>query len=294
VSGSGENARAQHATMRAAFAIPGDLMKPELAARFHALHADGLLRLPNAWDAGSARLAHAAGARAIATSSAAVAWAHGWPDGDLLPVELLLQTTRAIVDATELPVTIDIEGGYSDEPARVGELVSAVLEAGAVGINIEDGSKDPALLCAKIAAARAAATRAGVDLFINARIDVWLRGLAPAGERVAETLARAARYQAAGASGLFAPGVTDDNDIRALVGGTGLPVNVLAWLGLPDAGRLQALGVRRLSAGSGISEAMHGQVLALMREFVASGRIDVALGKPATYGEVQALMARRG
>ena len=269
-------------------------MKPELAARFHALHADGLLRLPNAWDAGSARLAQAAGARAIATSSAAVAWAHGWPDGDLLPVELLLQTTRAIAGATELPVTIDIEGGYSDEPARVGELVSAVLQAGAVGINIEDGSKDPALLCAKIAAARAAATRVGVDLFINARIDVWLRGLAPAGERVAETLARAARYQAAGANGLFAPGITDDGDIGKLVAGTTLPVNVLAWTGLPDAARLQTLGVRRLSAGSGISEAMHGQVLALMREFVASGRIDPSLGKPATYGEVQALMARRG
>ena len=263
-----------------------------LATRFHALHADGLLRLPNAWDAGSARLAHAAGARAIATSSAAVAWAHGWPDGDLLPVELL-QTTRAVAAATELPVTIDIEGGYSDEPARVGELVTALLEAGAVGINIEDGSKDPALLCAKIAAARAAAKTAGVDLFVNARVDVWLRALVPAGERVGETLARAARYRAAGANGLFAPGITDAGEIAALVAGTDMPVNVLAWTGLPDAGRLQALGVRRLSAGSAISEAMHGHVLAMMREFVASGRVDTASAKPATYGEVQALMARR-
>jgi 2-methylisocitrate lyase-like PEP mutase family enzyme len=271
-------------------------MKPELAtlaSRFHALHADGLLRLPNAWDAGSARLAQAAGARAIATSSAAVAWAHGWPDGDLLPVDLLLQTTRAIAGATALPVSIDIEGGYSDEPARVGELVTALLEAGAVGINIEDGSKDPALLCAKIAAARAAAASAGVDLFINARCDIWLRGLVPAGPRVAEMLARAARYRAAGASGLFAPGITDADEIGALVAGTDLPVNVLAWTGLPDAGRLQALGVRRLSAGSGISEAMHGQLLAMMREFMASGRIDPAVAKPATYGDVQALMAPR-
>ena len=271
-------------------------MKPQLAtlaSRFHALHADGLLRLPNAWDGGSARLAQAAGARAVATSSAAVAWAHGWPDGDLLPVELLLQTTRAVAGATELPVTIDIEGGYSDEPARVGELVTALLEAGAVGINIEDGSKDPALLCAKIAAARAAAKSAGVDLFINARIDVWLRGLAPAGQRAAETLARAARYRDAGANGLFAPGISDADEIAALVAGTDMPLNVLAWTGLPDAGRLQALGVRRLSAGSAISEAMHGHVLAMMREFAASGRVDTSAGKPATYGEVQALMARR-
>jgi 2-methylisocitrate lyase-like PEP mutase family enzyme len=267
-------------------------MTAALARHFHALHADGLLRLPNAWDAGSARLAQAAGARAIATSSAAVAWAHGWPDGDRLPVELLLQTTRAVVGATALPVTVDIEGGYSDEPARVGELVAEVLAAGAVGINIEDGSKDPALLCAKIAAARAAATAAGIELFINARIDVWLRGLAPSGERVAETLARAARYRAAGANGLFAPGIADAAEIAALVAGTDLPVNVLAWTGLPDANRLQALGVRRLSAGSAISEAMHAHVLAMMREFVATGRVDTGGVVPASYGELQALMAK--
>jgi len=264
-----------------------------LANRFHALHADGLLLLANAWDAGSARLAQAAGARAIATSSAAVAWAHGWPDGDRLPVELLLQTTRAVVGATDLPVTVDIEGGYADDPARVGELVAALIEAGAVGINIEDGSKDPELLCAKIAAARAAARVAGIDLYINARIDVWLRGLAAPGQRVAETLARAARYRVAGASGLFAPGVTDAGEIASLVAGTSMPVNVLAWTGLPDADRLRALGVRRLSAGSALSEAMHGFVLAMMREFVTTGRVDTGAAVASTYGEVQGLMARR-
>ena len=190
-------------------------------------------------------------------------------------------------------MTIDIEGGYSDEPARVGELAAALLAAGAVGINIEDGSKDPALLCAKIAAACAAATSAGVDLFINARIDTWLRALAPAGQRVGETLARAARYRAAGANGLFAPGVADADEIAALVAGTDMPLNVLAWTGLPDAGRLQSLGVRRFSAGSAISEAMHGHVLAMMREFVASGRIDTGGVAAATYGELQAMMAAR-
>ena len=267
-------------------------MTAVLARQFHALHADGLLLLSNAWDAGSARLAHAAGARAVATSSAAVAWAHGWPDGDRLPVELLLQTTRAICAAVPLPVTVDIEGGYSDEPARVGELAATVLAAGAVGVNLEDGGKDPALLAAKIAAARAAATAAGVDLFVNARTDVWLRGLAPPAERVAEALARAARYRAAGASGLFAPGIVDAGEIAALAAGTDLPVNVLAWTGLPDAARLAALGVRRLSAGSAISEAMHGHVLAMMREFVASGRVDTGRATASTYGQIQGLMAR--
>jgi len=174
----------------------------------------------------------------------------------------------------------------------VGELAAAVLAAGAVGVNIEDGNKDPALLCAKIAAVRAAAAAAGVDLYINARIDVWLRGLAPPPERVAATLARAARYRAAGASGLFAPGVTDPGEIAALVAGTGMPVNVLAWTGLPDAASLRSLGVRRLSAGSAISEAMHAHVLGMMREFVATGRVDTGGVAPASYGEIQALMAR--
>ncbi|HEY8973680.1 MAG TPA: isocitrate lyase/phosphoenolpyruvate mutase family protein [Burkholderiaceae bacterium] len=268
-------------------------MKPELATRFHHLHADGLLLLANAWDAGSARLAQAAGARAVATSSAAVAWAHGWPDGDALPLELVLQTTRAVAAAVDVPVTVDIEGGYSDDPARVGELVAQVVAAGAVGINIEDGSGDPALLAAKIAAARQAATALGVDLFINARTDVWLRGLAEPARRVPETLTRAARYRAAGASGLFVPGITDAREIAAVVGDCGLPVNVLAWTGLPDADRLRALGVRRLSAGSAISEATQGLVLGMMKQFLATGALADGDTGPLDYGTVQALMARR-
>ena len=268
-------------------------MKPELATRFHELHADGLLLLANAWDAGTARLAQAAGARAVATSSAAVAWAHGWPDGDALPIELVLQTTRAVAGAVDVPVTVDIEGGYSDDPARVGELVAQLVGAGAVGINIEDGGGAPALLADKIAAARAAAAAQGVDLFINARTDVWLRGLADPAARVSEALARAARYRAAGASGLFAPGITDEGEIAALVGDCGLPLNVLAWTGLPDAARLRSLGVRRLSAGSAISEATQGLVLGMMKQFLADGSLDGGDTSPLAYSAVQALMARR-
>ncbi len=261
------------------------------ATRFHALHADGLLLLPNAWDAGSARLAQAAGAHAIATSSAAVAWAHGWPDGDALPVELVLQTVRAIVGAVDVPVTVDIEGGYSDDPAAVGELVEQVIEAGAVGINIEDGGGEPALLAAKIDAARAAADEAGIALYINARTDVWLRALVPPPARAGEALRRAAQYRAAGASGLFPAGIVEAEDIVTVVKGAEMPVNVLAWPGMMDVVRLREIGVRRYSAGSAISEAMHGLVGAMMREFLASGRLATEF-KPASYGEVQALMKR--
>jgi 2-methylisocitrate lyase-like PEP mutase family enzyme len=270
-------------------------MKSTPSARadaFHALHADGLLLLANAWDAGSARLAQAAGARAVATSSACVAWAHGWPDGNALPVELVLSTIAAVAEAVDVPVTADIEAGYSDDPARVGELVGRVIDAGAVGINIEDGSSDPALLCAKIAAARKAADARGVKLFINARTDVWLRGLAPAGRRAEEAIARGARYADAGANGLFVPGITEAAEIEAVVRGTSLPVNVLARSGLSEAVDLRALGVRRYSAGSAIGETANALALAMMREFHASGRLATQGVPPLPYPELNAVMRR--
>jgi 2-methylisocitrate lyase-like PEP mutase family enzyme len=271
-------------------------MKTTTAARataFHALHAEGLLLLANAWDPGSARLAQAAGACAIATSSAAVAWANGWPDGDALPVDLLLQVVSGIVSAVDLPVTADIEAGYSDDPARVGELVGRVIDAGVVGINIEDGAGDPALLCSKISAARAAADARGVNLFINARTDVWLRGLAAPERRAEEAVARGLRYAQAGANGLFVAGVTSEADIVAVVRGVALPINVLARpSGLPDVARLRELGVRRYSAGSAIGETVDALALAMMREFHASGRVETFGIQPLAYPELNGLMKR--
>ena len=129
------------------------------AERFHKLHREGLLVLPNAWDAGSARLIESLGAKAIATPSAGVAWAHGDPDGDTLPWPLLRATVADIVRAVRVPVSADVEGGYSNDPAAVGEMVAAVIEAGAIGINIEDGSGAPELLCAKIERAKNAGER---------------------------------------------------------------------------------------------------------------------------------------
>jgi 2-methylisocitrate lyase-like PEP mutase family enzyme len=263
-----------------------------LDARFHGLHADGLLLLANCWDAGSARLAQDAGARAIATSSAAVAWAHGWPDGDRLPRELLLQTVRAVAQAVALPVSADVEGGFSDDPKQVGDLVGAVVAAGAVGINLEDGVGEPALLAAKIGAAREAARAHGVDLFVNARTDVYLRGLAEPGRRVAEVLARAARYREAGANGLFVPGITDAGEIAAVVAGAGLPLNVLARPGMMPIAQLRELGVRRYSAGSLIAGAAHALVASLMRGFVDEGRLDSPGIEPMDYAALNQVMAR--
>ncbi|MDI1327355.1 MAG: isocitrate lyase/phosphoenolpyruvate mutase family protein [Brevundimonas sp.] len=255
---------------------------------FHDLHRSGLLILPNAWDGGSAALMRAKGAKAIATTSAGVAWALGWPDGDALPVDRVVQVCVDVVRAAQgLPVSIDFEGGYSDDPAAVAAQAKRLVGAGAAGINIEDGGGAPERLAAKIAAIRAAV---GPELFINARCDVWLRGVGEPGTRVAEAARRGAIYAAAGADGLFTPGLTDAADIAAMVQATTLPLNLLAYPGLPDAKTLEGLGVRRLSAGSGIVGAIWGRAAALTEGFLADGRSE-PLGEGALgWGEVNALM----
>lgn len=174
------------------------------------------------------------------------------------------------------------------------EVVDAVIAAGAVGINIEDGATAPELLVRKIEVARQVAGRRKVKLFINARTDVYLRGLVPAEDRVAETLKRAALYQAAGADGLFAAGVTAEYEIAALCQGTPLPVNVLGLPGLPSPEALQALGVRRLSAGSGIAEFLYGAMASLAKGFLETGKLDSSHLKAFTYGEINALLKPAG
>jgi 2-methylisocitrate lyase-like PEP mutase family enzyme len=268
--------------------------KADLAATFHRLHqGPDLLRLANGWDAGTVRLMESLGAKAVATTSAGVAWAHGYPDGDALPIRLLVATVADISRAIRVPLTVDMEGGYGETPAAVGESVAAVIEAGGVGINIEDGSAPPDLLAAKIAAAKQAGKRQGIDLFVNARTDVYLRGLVPEANRVAETLARAKRYREAGASGIFVPGVVEPAEIRAIVAGTDLPLNVLAWPGLAPAAELAKLGVRRLSAGSGIVEAAWGRAAAVGKAFLAEGRSDPLSEGALEYGKVNALFTAR-
>jgi 2-methylisocitrate lyase-like PEP mutase family enzyme len=243
---------------------------------FRELHAPGrLLILANAWDAGSARLIESCGAPAIATSSAAVAWAHGYPDGDALPPQMLTRTIEEIVRVIRVPLSVDSEGGYASEPEQVGEHIRAFVDAGAVGINLEDGIGDTDLLCAKIEAAKRAAVRAGVDLFVNARIDVLLHNLVPREQALEETLARAERYRNAGCDGIFVPFLTDSTEIRTVVRAIDpLPLNVLAMPGLPSAHELQALGVRRLSAGAAIARAAMSATRRVATEFLREGRSD--------------------
>jgi 2-methylisocitrate lyase-like PEP mutase family enzyme len=261
------------------------------AASFRRLHEAGdILVLVNVWDAGFARLIESLGGKAIATTSAGVAWAHGYADGDKLPVPLLVATVTDIARVVRVPVTIDVEGGYSSDVAVVAAAVAGVLEAGAVGINIEDGATPPELLSRKIECAKKTGARLGIDLFVNARTDVYLRGLAPEAGRLEEVLRRAALYRSAGADGLFVPGVMAAPEITRLVAEASLPLNVMAWPGLPGVAELQGLGVRRLSCGSALVQALYGRAQSLATAFLRSGDSDALGTGSIAYNAVNALM----
>jgi 2-methylisocitrate lyase-like PEP mutase family enzyme len=242
------------------------------AEAFGALHTGAeILILPNAWDAASAAVMADAGAKAVATSSAAVAWSHGYPDGDALPLPLLLATISAVARVVSVPVTADIEGGYTDDLGQLGETIKAVIGAGAVGINLEDGKRDPDLHARKVEAARMAADAAGVPLFINARTDVYLQGLAEGHAAYEETVQRAERYRTSGASGIFVPGPSDPDLIGRLAQAIKLPLNIMLLPGLGNAKQLQALGVRRVSSATAPFRAAYATVAKATAAFLADG-----------------------
>jgi 2-methylisocitrate lyase-like PEP mutase family enzyme len=267
-------------------------MNLDSARAFRALHQSGLLILPNAWDAGSARIIAHAGAQAIATSSAAVAWAHGYPDGEAVPVDALLSTIREIVRVVGIPVSADVEAGFASDAEAAGAFATRVIDAGAVGVNVEDGTGAPELLAAKIGRMKAAAAKSGVDLWINARTDVYLRKLQEGEAAYAESVTRARRYREAGADSIFVPAAVDETLLARLVPEVVLPLNVLAWPGMPPVHRLRELGVRRLSAGGGIGRAALNSVYALTQAFLADGRPEPFNTGVLTTPDLNRLMRR--
>ena len=263
--------------------------RPQDAAVFHALHQDFLI-LPNVWDAASAKIVERAGARAIATSSAAVAWAHGFADGHDLPIAKLVTSVEEIARVTALPITCDAEGGYADDPAHVAENVAALIGAGAVGINLEDGREPHDLHLRKIEAARAAAERAGVNLYINARTDVYLKQLTPAEQALEETIRRGRAFKPAGANGLFAPFAMKPDDIRAIAAAVELPLNMMAWPGAPDAAMLQSLGARRLSAATWMFRVAASAVADAAAAFLRTGDCEALAARAGDRTDFDAMM----
>ena len=218
------------------------------AHSFGALHQQPEpLVLINIWDPASAVLAQQQGAKALGTSSAALAWSLGYADGQQLPVAELLAAVQRILRVIQLPFTVDIEQGYSDNPLQVAELVCQLTELGVEGVNIEDGTAEPELLCAKIRACRS--LLAGRVLFINARTDVYLAQLATGQEAVTECIRRLALYQEAGADGAFVPCLTDLTVAKQLSQHSSLPLNLMGWPEAATSEDLTEAGVKRVSAG---------------------------------------------
>ncbi len=225
---------------------------------FASLHVKGdPLILFNVWDAGSAKAVAEAGARALATGSWSVAAAQGYGDGEAIPLNLLLTIASRIAATVDLPVSVDFEGGYDDDPDVVGQNVGSLIETGAIGMNFEDqrvggtGLFEIAAQQARIQAAREASTAAGIDFFINARTDLFLKERAPEKQvaLMAEAKDRAAAYKEAGASGFFAPGLVTSDLIAEICTAVDLPVNVMMLDGSPSLDALASLGVARISHG---------------------------------------------
>lgn len=230
----------------------------EKAKLFAGLHKRGdPVILYNVWDAGSAAAIADAGAKALATGSAPVAFANGFADGEQIPMQRLFEVARSIVGATTLPVSIDFEGAYATDPEDGARNVGMLIDTGAIGLNFEDqvvggeGLHPLDIQAARIAAIRAMAKDRGVDLFINARTDQFLKEKDASAHAalMPEAIARAHAYADAGASGFFAPGLDTPELIGALCDASSLPVNIIMRPGVPDAATLAKLGVSRISHG---------------------------------------------
>jgi 2-methylisocitrate lyase-like PEP mutase family enzyme len=272
------------------------------ADAFRRMHEDGAvpLVLVNVWDAASARLVEKAGARAIATSSSAISWSLGFPDGSHVPPGLAFDALRRIAAATGVPVTADIESGYagtdgSFDDGRLRQTVAAVLEAGAVGVNLEDsgGVRLTAIgeQARRIRLVRSIAADSGVHLFINARTDTYLSGQF-GDSAFDETLARAEGYLAAGADGIFVPGVTDLHVLHELSRRIPAPVNALAGVGSASVGELHDAGVRRVSIGGNAAKAAYATVSRVAAEVLGDGNWSELAGAPS-HADMDALFSRQ-
>ena len=271
-----------------------------LAEEFRKLHrAPPILLLPNCWDPMSARIYEAAGFPAGATTSGGLAWALGYQDGEKAPWPEVVAATRRIVDAVRVPVSADIEEGFGDTPDAVGRNVAEIIGAGAVGINLEDGTPRPdqpvrpiADAAARIRAARAAAEAEGVPIVINARIDLYLKQVGDEASRFAETVRRAEAYLAAGADCIFPFALADLDVIRKLTAAIKAPINIVGRAGTPPLRQLEAAGVARISTASGPALTVMSLIQRIATELRSKGEFDI-LHAEMKRVDAQQLFAKR-
>ena len=264
------------------------------AERFEALHQDEkVLVMANPWDVVSARLFYKAGFPALATTSGGVAFAQGYPDGENISREEMAAVIKRIADAIPIPLSADMEGGYGPAPEDVAETVRQAIAAGAVGVNIEDSTKDGRnslfdlpLAVERIRAAVEAAETAGIPIVVNARTDGFRFG--DGSEVFDDSVRRANAYHAAGAGCLFVPWVRDKDRIGELVRQIDGPVNVLAAATTPPVATLETLGVARVTVGGSLARACLTTARAAAAELLGAGTFE--FGRDAlTQGQVHDL-----
>jgi 2-methylisocitrate lyase-like PEP mutase family enzyme len=238
---------------------------------------------------------------AIATTSAGVAFALGYPDGQRVTRDEMLDVVGRIAHAVRVPVTADMESGYGKTPKEIADTAKAIVAAGAVGLNFEDVTGDTAdtqvdlpLQVEKIRTLREVSASLGVSLVINARTDVYLMPIGPEATRFERTVERLRAYRAAGADCVFAPGVTDRGLIERLVKAVGAPMNILLQPGCPTIPELEKIGVARASAGSAVMRATLGLARRIGKELREQGTYASLFDGSIPFTEINALMARSG
>jgi 2-methylisocitrate lyase-like PEP mutase family enzyme len=268
------------------------------ANAFRAMHrGPDVLVLANVWDVASARILEEAGFGALATTSAGIAFTLGYPDGQKISREEMLARVGRIARAVKVPVTADVEAGYGDRPEDAAETARGVIEAGAIGMNLEDGTDRPgqlvelSLQLEKIRAVREAALKSGVLLVLNARTDVYLEQIGAEETRYDETVRRLLAYRDAGADCVFVPGLRDAETISRLAKDVQCPLNILAGPGFPPVPELRKLGVARVSLGSAPMRATLGLVRRMAEELKSTGTYTTLEGAPA-HANVNRMLGR--
>lgn len=249
------------------------------ALQFRQLHrGPGVLILPNAWDVASARIFEEAGFPAIATTSAGIAFSLGYPDGERIPREEMLARIARIARAVRVPVTADVEAGYGATPEDAAKTTRELIQAGVVGMNLEDasGRADQPLVSLELAvekvwASREAAVQMQAQIVVNARTDVYLLEGGNPDADYSEALRRLLAFRDAGADCVFAPGLKDAETIRRLAKAVECPLNILAGVGTPSIPDLAKLGVARVSLGSGPMRATLGLLRRIAVELKTAG-----------------------
>ena len=273
----------------------------EKAEQFRKLHyGPRTMLLPNAWDVASARILEECGHPAIATTSAGIAYSLGYPDGQRISRDEMLEMVGRIAHAVNIPVTADLEAGYGTTVKDMAETVKAALEAGAIGMNLEDVTGDDeraqvdlAHQVEKIRGIVETSGSLGLPFVLNARTDVYLMPIGPAATRFERTVERLRAYRDAGATCLFAPGVSDRETITKLVEALKAPLNILATPACPPISDLEIIGVARVSAGSGVMRAAMGLVQRVAKETLESRSLETMFAAAMPYIDLKRMMTRK-